>query len=215
MFELIHISGPHGDCCSNYDVKMDKPYTVREFINEVLISHSGEWGDIRIKAGNIEYRDEVVCEYDHGKIKTLNEKYLDRIVLGGTANGGLSAMGYCLRVVDDYFTKHYLIMDGKITKAAVILGPSKDVKISNNNNGGIVRRLSEQPKVMFNGPATIFQYGDFKTVVKCNEEDKFDRLVGLGVALYRYYRQHKDNKKGNLAKELVKYGEGTWIELDI
>lgn len=130
--------------------------------------------------------------------------------------------------VDDYFIKHYQIVDGKITKAAVV-------------------RAKEEPKlkVMFNGPATIFQYGDFKTVVKCDEEDKFDRLVGLGVALYRYYRQHINykkqyqtlsyfmdldelahyalhqfcdhsvNKKENLAKELKKHDEGTWITLDI
>lgn len=101
MFELIHTSGPHGDCCSNYNVKLKKPCAVREFIDEVLKNHKGEWGDIRIKGKDIEYRDELVCEYDHGEIKTLNEKYLDRIVFGGTANGGWTAMGYYLRVTEE------------------------------------------------------------------------------------------------------------------
>lgn len=160
--------------------------------------------------------------------------------------------------VDDYFTKHYIINDGKIiTKKAVVLGPSKTNgrniesvtvdKYCANDVKFMERIISKdiKPKVMFNGPATIFQYGDFKTVVKCDEEDEFDRLVGLGVALYRYYRQHINykkqyqtlsyfmdldelahyalhqfcdhsvNKKGNLAKELKKHDEGTWITLDI
>ena len=105
MFELRYISGPHGDCTCYYDVKINKPCTVREFINEVLLNHSGEWGDICIKDKDIEYRDEVACEYDHGKIKTLKEKYLDRIVLGGTANGGWSAMSYWLIVKEKSYEK--------------------------------------------------------------------------------------------------------------
>ena len=51
------------------------------------------------------------------------------------------------------------------------------------------------PKVMFDGPYTIFQWGDFITVVKCDEEDEFDVDIGLGIALYRYYRQNADTRK--------------------
>ena len=102
MFELKYISGPHGDCTCWYNVQINsKPCTVLEFINEVLLNHSGEWGEIRIKGKDIEYRDEVACEYNRGKIKTLNDKYLDRIVLDGVANGGWSAMSYKLRVTEE------------------------------------------------------------------------------------------------------------------
>lgn len=101
MFELIYSSGPHGDETCWYDVKMDKPCTVREFIDEVLKTRPREWGEIRITGKDIEYRDEDVCNYSHGEIKTLKEKYLDRMVFGGRANGGWSAMGYYLRVMEE------------------------------------------------------------------------------------------------------------------
>ena len=160
--------------------------------------------------------------------------------------------------VDDYFTKHYIINDGKIiTKKAVVLGPSKtngrnieSVTVDEycaNDVKFMERIISKdvKPKVMFNGPATIFQYGGFKTVVKCDPKDSFDALTGLGIALYRYYRQHKDYKKQyqtlsyfmdldelvryalyqfcgwnvskirNLEKKLKKFDDGTWITLDI
>lgn len=82
--------------------------------------------------------------------------------------------------ISNYFTKHYIINDGKITK----------------NVCAVVRNVDyPTPKVMFNGPCTIFQWEDFKTVVKCDEEDEFDVDIGLGIALYRYYRQNADTRK--------------------
>lgn len=44
-------------------------------------------------------------------------------------------------------------------------------------------------RVQFNGNATILEIGDFKTVVKCHEEDFFTEHVGLGLALNRYYKK--------------------------
>lgn len=78
--------------------------------------------------------------------------------------------------IKEYFTQHYQV-DGKAFA------------------GKAVVRHVNYPKVMFNGPCTIFQWGDFKTVVKCDEEDEFDVYIGLGIALYRYYRQNADTRK--------------------
>ena len=82
--------------------------------------------------------------------------------------------------VDDYFIKHYQINDEKITKKACVVVRAKE---------------EPKPQVMFNKPVTIFKCGDFKTVVKCDEEDKFDVDIGLGIALYRFYRQNKSTRK--------------------
>ena len=79
-------------------------------------------------------------------------------------------------------------------------------------NGMFIATVKDNtPKVMFNGPCTIFQWGDFKTVVKYVEDkktkDKFDVDIGLGIALYRYYRQAKSTRKqfDKLAKYLDLY----------
>jgi len=50
-------------------------------------------------------------------------------------------------------------------------------------------------RVMFNGNATILEIGDFKTVVKCHEDDQFSYVTGLGLALYRYYKKQPSTKK--------------------
>lgn len=81
-----------------------------------------------------------------------------------------------VELMEEYFTRHYQVVEKTFAGKAV------------------VRHVS-YPKVMFNGPCTIFQWGDFKTVVKCDEEDEFDVDIGLGIALYRYYRQNADTRK--------------------
>lgn len=107
------------------------------------------------------------------------------------------------------------------------------------------KNLKPKPLVFFDEPYTILKWGDFTTIVECDPEDKFDRATGLGIALYRYYRQHKDYKKAYqklnyalkfeelalcavlqfcgynsykveaLTKKLKKFNEGSWNELDI
>ena len=54
--------------------------------------------------------------------------------------------------------------------------------------------LSDKCQVMFNNKTTILKYGDFKTVVKCDKRDRFIPIIGLGIALYRYYRSNKETK---------------------
>lgn len=50
-------------------------------------------------------------------------------------------------------------------------------------------------RVMFNGNATILEIGDFKTVVKCHDGDEFNEVIGLGLALSRYFAKQKSTKK--------------------
>ena len=44
MIKFIQTSEVFGDCSANYDVKLNKPHTVGEFINLVLVERKGEWG---------------------------------------------------------------------------------------------------------------------------------------------------------------------------
>lgn len=53
----------------------------------------------------------------------------------------------------------------------------------------ILDEYKPKARVQFNGNATILEIGDFKTVVKCHEEDFFTEHVGLGLALNRYYKK--------------------------
>lgn len=55
--------------------------------------------------------------------------------------------------------------------------------------------IEKKNRVMFNGPATILEIGDFKTIIKCHEEDEFDFIIGLGLALGRYYEKQPSTKK--------------------
>lgn len=92
-FELKCVSGPFGDCTSNYEVVFYKPYTVKEFIEEV-ISNEREWGDFRIVEKDNPFGSEV-SEYRYGKILTrFSEETLDRKIKSAKANGGWSVMTY-------------------------------------------------------------------------------------------------------------------------
>ena len=36
MIKFEHVAGPFGDCTSRYKLSFDKPYTISEFIEEIL-----------------------------------------------------------------------------------------------------------------------------------------------------------------------------------
>lgn len=61
------------------------------------------------------------------------------------------------------------------------------------------------PRVTFNGPATIvfWDNGD-KTVVKCSEDDTFDKKTGFLMAYYRY---HSRQTRTQVAKALKRICE--------
>lgn len=44
MFRLIRTHKPGGDECAPYDVRFDEPYTIGEFVKDVLTERCNEWG---------------------------------------------------------------------------------------------------------------------------------------------------------------------------
>jgi len=97
MFKLLQAGREGGDCTAPYDVKLDKEYTVKEFVDAVLTRDS-EWGYI-----GIIYRDaksvfgDPHCEYSHGELLyNLPEEVLNRKVNYVNAHGGWSRMDYRL-----------------------------------------------------------------------------------------------------------------------
>ncbi|MFR8358765.1 MAG: hypothetical protein ACLVEJ_26075 [Parabacteroides sp.] len=49
MMTFVQISRTFGDCTAVYDVLLDREYTVRELINEILTRN--EWGEIGVLQG--------------------------------------------------------------------------------------------------------------------------------------------------------------------
>lgn len=99
MFKFIHTAGPFGDCTSEYDIQLDKNYTVEEFVETVLKEKSREWGYIGIyKKGEI--FGDPVCEYRSGKLITesLPEEFLRQDIKEVKASGGWSRMDYEIKV---------------------------------------------------------------------------------------------------------------------
>lgn len=94
------------------------------------------------------------------------------------------------KLSDDDLCKIYCKNDVALTEKMLAV-------VRYNSITGKIQPLSQcmSPEVMFNENCTIFRWKNFKTVVKCDEEDKFDVDIGLGIALYRYYRQDADTKK--------------------
>ena len=93
--ELRSISVIYSDCTSDYEVVFEKPYRVRDLINEVLTRN--EWGYIGIYKEGIIF-GKPVCEYRRNTIITepLPEKYMNKIIKRCRANGGWSRMDYII-----------------------------------------------------------------------------------------------------------------------
>ena len=91
MFKFKHLKD-NSDATSNYDIILDKPYTVKELVQEVLTRD--EWGYIHIKLTDswfggprLEYYHDTVVD---GSLRGYLYKTIDRIF----ANGGWSSMDY-------------------------------------------------------------------------------------------------------------------------
>lgn len=94
MIKLTQTSETFGDCTALYSVEMDKPYTVKEFIKQVL--KRKEWGYIEIEN---RYGDPK-CEYKGKTIITENlpEEILSQPVVKVRASGGWSRMDYIIEL---------------------------------------------------------------------------------------------------------------------
>ena len=96
MMTFVQISETFGDCTAVYDVFLDREYTVRELIDEILTRH--EWGEIGILQGTKRNLfGDPHCEYKDSKLlSTLPDEYLNRKIDKISANGGWGCMSYLL-----------------------------------------------------------------------------------------------------------------------
>ena len=99
MIKLTQTSETFGDCTALYSVEMTKPYTVREFIKQVLKRKA--WGYIGIenRFGESIFGDPN-CEYKGSKIITeeLPEEILNQPFVKVRASGGWSRMDYIIEI---------------------------------------------------------------------------------------------------------------------
>lgn len=100
MLRLEQTGKIGGDCTAPYTVILDKSYTVKEFVIEVLKDRS-EWGYIGIeKKGEI--FEKPYCEYRYGKLLSkLPHNILNRRVISARAHGGWSRMDYKLNINEE------------------------------------------------------------------------------------------------------------------
>lgn len=99
MFEIIKEKiNPISTCGTyNYDVKLDKTYTVREFIATILTKRPREWGYVGIHDDTMPY-PYPKCNYYYGKreASTMTDDMLDKTIESVTARGNASKMNYTL-----------------------------------------------------------------------------------------------------------------------
>lgn len=93
MFEIRRCTPIGGDCCAGYEIRLEKGYTVSEFIETVLKERINEWGYISIKKKDAGVLN---CGYKYGKIiseqlpKEVLSKHINRV----SASGGWTRMDY-------------------------------------------------------------------------------------------------------------------------
>ena len=96
---LVNISyGPQGgDCTGPYYITPKKSFTVRDFVNAVIVD-TREWGYISIAAPRTIFGNPNI-EYKYGKLITnFPDEILDKQVLELSGSGGWSRSDYILKI---------------------------------------------------------------------------------------------------------------------
>lgn len=104
MLKFIQTHATGSDCTAPYDVILDKPYTVGEFINEVLTTRPNEWGEFIVRHKGSDYFGTMArAEYRYGEMKNrhgikteIPEEFALLPIKEVKAAGGWSAMDYNL-----------------------------------------------------------------------------------------------------------------------
>lgn len=80
-----------------YKAIMDRPYTVKEFVDEV-VADKDNWGAIDVIDSSDNQRNVPLCEYHHGEIDKPGMKvgYEDRLVKSARGSGGWSMYDFTL-----------------------------------------------------------------------------------------------------------------------
>lgn len=103
-FELTP-AGPVGsDCTAPYNVRLNREYTVAEFIEDALSSWDlGTWGNIRVIYDRAMSDRGPACNYRNGcLLSTIPAEWLAMKVISGVAVGGWSCMDYVIKVDNPY-----------------------------------------------------------------------------------------------------------------
>lgn len=97
MFKLTQSGPERGDCSAPYVITLNKSYTVREFIDEVLANRTDEWGTIGIRDNIPWSKGTPQCEYRKGRLITnMPDEVMDKKIQNITADGGWSNMDYLI-----------------------------------------------------------------------------------------------------------------------
>ncbi len=101
MFILEQLGPEECEYRAPYSVDLDKEYTVRDFIHEVLIEHPKDWGFIGIFDGESVIGDPE-CDYDRGYLQSdLPKEIMDEPIYSVSAYGGHCRMDYLLCLKKD------------------------------------------------------------------------------------------------------------------
>lgn len=100
---FVYEYGPAGDQCCGYNIKLGKPCTVQEFIEEVLKQRPDEWGEFSITPlEEMRYytgREQKVEYEKGGKLKNaVPPEIAGKSIKAVKARGGWTAMTYFIGI---------------------------------------------------------------------------------------------------------------------
>ena len=89
MFELIEKT-------AGFNVKFKKPYTVGDFINDILTTRTTEWGYVNI----VNIDGHPICGYRYSELFTepFSDDILSKKIKKIIADGGWSRMDYAITI---------------------------------------------------------------------------------------------------------------------
>lgn len=96
MIRLKAATDMFQDCTQGFTVILDKNYTVKEFIDQIVKQRRNEWGYFRLKMKKDPFGKRI-CEYRNGEYgDILLPDILNRDIEIVSAHGGWSAMDYII-----------------------------------------------------------------------------------------------------------------------
>lgn len=95
MITFDQVTPTAGDCTAYYRVQLSVPYTVKDFVDEILTKHTGDWGCISIVDPGLG-SPYPYCRYSHGKLETgpLPECFMTEKIKSVNSHGGWTLMNY-------------------------------------------------------------------------------------------------------------------------
>lgn len=104
MIKFIQTHATGGDYTAPYDVILGKPYTVGEFIAEILSTRPNEWGYVDVICEGSNYlTPSARMEYRHGEALNKLPESILRLQIdidNVKASGGWSRMDYSLKIAE-------------------------------------------------------------------------------------------------------------------